>query len=400
MADKTTEETTEIVIPTRETLVAPIVAAKAEIQKLIDSCKGVTVAGHTEGELAGYRTVTDLRKKLKGARTSIEKARKDAKAPFLELGRYIDSEAGKLEDMIRPEESRLQQDEDAYLGRKAEEKRKADQASAQRLEDRIKAATERGALVGDLDMKCAREGSDLAWEEHMRQIDALVDRRALVAERRDILEKAGAVVIPADLGDLDESAFDALLEQTIEDTKEREREALAAQEEREREESRVAQERENRRRYDLLVALGQPVTIEAVSALLPEEFEEALGAAQRSKNERDQQAERDRKELADLRERQQKQEREEANRKRQEEEEENRLAEHRRQEALRPEKDRMFAWAKAVHSSLLGEVEIEDPAMRLDYEHVRDTALFIIEGAMSRWETTEEPEETIPELEI
>lgn len=330
----TETKTTELVIPSKESLVAPIVAARAEIEKALEACKDLTIEGDVEGKLAGYRKVSEHRKGLKGLRTPIEKARKAAKAAFLELGRYIDSQADELEGLILPEEKRLKALEDGYLEECRIEKENKAKAEALRLEARLKEAGERGAAISDIDMKCAREGSDLAWAQHLQQIDALVERRALVADRKDQLEALGAQ-IPENLGDLTEGEFSALLEEEIELQRDRERQAEEALNQQEANRLAEEQARETRRRFDLLTALGQPVTLEACAALLPEEFEEALADAKRKKSEKDDQDRKDREDLNRLR----------AQQKADQEAEEARKEEARHL-ALRPDRERILAWAK------------------------------------------------------
>ena len=384
----TETKATELVIPSKESLVAPIVAARAEIQALLDASKGITVAGHTEGKLAGYRAVEELRKKLKGCGTTIEKARKTAKAPFLDLGRFIDGQAAELEEMFRPEEARLKKEADDYLEECRIEKAKKDQAAALRLENRLKEAGERGAAISDIDMKCAREGSDLAWAQHLQQIDKLVERRALIADRKDQLQAAGGdpFLFPEDLADLDEMAFNALLETTIDEGKERERLAQELLDQQETERLAADKDRETRRRFDLLTALGQPVTLEACAALLPEDFEEALADARRKKAEKDAEDDKDRQDLARLRAQQENERKAKEKREKDAETAEAAQKEAERLEALRPERDRLLTWADTIHRALLGEIEITDNVLKADYEHVRDSVEEILIKASNRWE--------------
>lgn len=346
------DEIKELVIPSIDVkpFLAPLTPFRAQILAAIESAKGISIKNDVDGEKAGYAKAKTLWSSLRDLRTKgVEAARVRVKKPVLDVERAIDGFAKECGTLIEPEEKRLKAEIDAY--ELAIEKAKADKAKAdsERVTERLRLAWERmGAKPVDLDFKLARDGSDLAWCEHLLAVEKRLERERMIRDREESLKALGAVV-PMDLADWTQDQFDSALCEAV-DAHKRKQE----QEEQDRldEEQRIADERtaeatrrENVRRFDLLSALGIIVSMEAVATLLPEEFDAALAEAKVIKEEGDKKAKKDAADLAELRRKQAAQE-EEADRA------SKALAAKKRAEAIAPDREKLIRWVKEVRASV------------------------------------------------
>lgn len=344
-----TATTTEVVTLSKELLLAPFSNVETEIVELLAASKDLTVAGHVEGEKAGHAAVSGARKRLKELRTGIENARELAKKPILEYGRLLDGEANRLKGLILPEETRLKTDEDAYLGRVAEAKRKADAAKAERTAERLRHAWESvQANPTDVDMKIVNEGDDAQWKSHLEAVGERIAARRRLEDRRSALQAVGAT-IPGDLETWTEEDFDELLCAAVDAHK-------AAQEKEEERERAESLRREAVRRADLLTALGQETTPEAAGTLTPEQFEEALGRARKIRQDALALAQRKSDELADLK---RKQAEQEAKSKRAADA----LAAQERALALAPEHEKLTRWRLELQKAIGAAPSVSSPEM-------------------------------------
>lgn len=358
------DEIKELVVPSIDVkpFLAPLTPFRAQILAAIESAKGISIKNDVDGEKAGYAKAKTLWSSLRDLRTKgVEAARVATKRPVLDVGGAIDGLANECKALIEPEEKRLKAEIDAYDLAIEEAKAKKAKADADRVAERLRLAWERmGAKPVDLDFKLARDGSDLAWCEHLLAVEKRLERERMIRDREESLKALGAVV-PMDLADWTQDQFDSALCEAV-DAHKRKQE----QEEQHRlaEEQRIADERtdeatrrENVRRFDLLSALGIIVSMEAVAALLPEEFDAALAEAKVIKEEGDKKAKKDAADLAELRRKQAAQE-EEADRA------SKALAAKERAEAIAPDREKLIRWAKEVRASVESCPDLLDKEMK------------------------------------
>ena len=330
------EQKNEIAIPTREELLAPIVAVEAIIRDALAACKELTVNGHADGPKAGYAVVSEHRKKLKKLRTSLETARTESKAPLLKLERDLDGEARRLTALIVPEESRLEKDEKAYEGIIAEEKRQKAQAAADRLASRLDAAKGTGALLEDIAMGTARDASDEEWATELARLTGIVALRRIERDRTDALDAVGADA-PFGIGEWTEEEFNQFLVDATDDKKARDERADEANREAEA-------KREGERRSLLLAAQGVALSVEDCREMTPDDFAAALATAAEEKGRRDATAKAEADDLARLRREDAARNAAAAEKARKDAAERQRVEALRREESLRPDREALAKW--------------------------------------------------------
>lgn len=356
MSDETKElvvtQIKELVVPNIdvEPFLAPLKPFRAQILAAIESAKGISIKGDVDGEKAGYAKAKTLWSTLRDLRTKgVEAARVATKRPVLDVGGAIDGLANECKALIEPEEKRLKEEIDAYDKAIEEEKAKKAKADADRVAERLRLAWERmGAKPVDLDFKLARDGSDLAWCEHLLTVEKRLERERMIRDREEALKALGAS-IPMDLADWTQDQFDSALCEAVDAHKrkqEQDEENQRAEEKRLADERRAEEtRRENVRRFDLLSALGVIISMEAVASLLPEEFDVALAEAKRLKELADKKAKDDADELRELRRRQDLQE---AEAKRAADA----LAAKERAAAIAPDREKLARWTKEVRAAI------------------------------------------------
>jgi DNA repair exonuclease SbcCD ATPase subunit len=171
-------------------------ATETAVTAAIEAVAGVTIAGHAEGAPKGRKAVEAARLALKKVRTPIEKRRKELKAPILALGELVDNEARRLTALIQPREEALENEALAYDADQARIKREAEVAEKARIQARVDAwiaaegATESipGLAQLDeeifLDLLSAAQGTKAARDAE-REAQRLADEARLAEERAE-----------------------------------------------------------------------------------------------------------------------------------------------------------------------------------------------------------------------
>jgi len=379
--------TTDIVIPPKSELLAPIVAAEAEIHSALEAAKGLTIAGHVEGEKAGFAAVSTARKRLKGLRTSIENARTAAKRPLLEVERALDGEASRLKNLLVPEENRLQKEEDDFRQRQEQARQAAAKAAADALAARITSAKAAGLPVEEVNMTIAKDGDAAAWEKELARLGEVGRLRAIAAERHRAISALG-VTPPFGIEEWPEDEFADYLRTAEQAKRDRETQAEA---------DRI--EREAVRRRDTLSLLGFQVDVRECTLMTVEEYEAHLSDAKARHAEAKRQADANAAELERLRRQESQRKEAEAEEKRKAEAEEARKKAEskriRRQAAMRPQLESLAAWRSRILDAVQSAPTVSDPllgAMRDEAE----TAIFLAVEKFALAPVAPEPE---PEAE-
>lgn len=240
-----------VAIPDATKAVADLTIRLAEWEKsqagpfraLAAEAKAITVAGHIDGEDAGYIEADAMRLRLKNARLALEGS-KAILAPLKTdvkrfLGRISDAEV-HLVQIIAPEEDRLADEVQAY--------------NDKRLTRRQEQAQEAGVSP---DLKILRDGAESTWAKHLAKL--IEDKRvadeaaalelarndlrdARIAQARELgasLDDIGDIYAIPDISE-DEWAAKAMTWKTAKDTREAQEAADNAE--------RARLEQENRER--------------------------------------------------------------------------------------------------------------------------------------------------------
>lgn len=101
------------------------------------------IAGVTDTE--GYRKVTNAIAKVRAARTSVEKTRKELKADALEFGRRVDARAREITALLEPLEEELKAKKEAIDNEKERIKQEKMLAEQRKLDGRLKQLFDLGA---------------------------------------------------------------------------------------------------------------------------------------------------------------------------------------------------------------------------------------------------------------
>lgn len=108
--------------------------------------------GHEVTDDAGAEEMTDYIKNLNGCAKNFESLRKTEKAPFLELGKTVDTFFKNEVAAMRIAKARAQGPLNAYLTAKAEKERKAREAEAKRLREEAEEKAKQAAAEADAGM--------------------------------------------------------------------------------------------------------------------------------------------------------------------------------------------------------------------------------------------------------
>lgn len=140
----------------------------------------------------GMKRATELRATFRKIRLDAEKARKERKAPLLEIGKLLDSKYGVLELEIKPHEDKY----DAEI--KAEEARKEAEKERKLAEERarVEAIENRIQLIRNVPLQSANESSEslraisAMWSEHVLDPDDFAEHLedAIAAVNATIVE--------------------------------------------------------------------------------------------------------------------------------------------------------------------------------------------------------------------
>ena len=211
-------------------------ALEKDASELNAAYASLTVAGHIDGDEAGYEACkTALNQRVVKFRTSIEAEHARLKAPFWNAGKALDARKNAGIALTSGLEARLKgeikghEDKLARLAREEEERRK------KKTNDRLQEAMQAGIVVNATD---AEQMPDEEWEAHKAQLIAEkaerdseeVKRQRAQAEARDriikrmeIASKLGASLSREDAEYLTSDEFSALEAQWEADKQERDR---------------------------------------------------------------------------------------------------------------------------------------------------------------------------------
>ena len=150
----------------------------------------------------GFNAVHAARMDVRSRRTAIEKERKELKAGILEAGRAVDGEAKRLADLLEPIESHLQTEESRYNGWIEERKRAAEEAERAKLQQRLDALAEVGAMrhpsvvavltdeeFEDTLAQCRQEKKDRDAAEAAAAEERRKEEERIAAERKELERK-------------------------------------------------------------------------------------------------------------------------------------------------------------------------------------------------------------------
>jgi colicin import membrane protein len=142
---------------------------------------------------AGMDAAKAARAEIREPRFAVEKVRKAAKAPLLELGRRIDAEAIRITDAILAIEEPIDDQIKAEEARKAAEKeaKRAAEVERLRLEAAAKLKAEEERLAAER-AEIARQQAAVAAERAKAEAEAAAERKKIEAEAAAARRKAEA----------------------------------------------------------------------------------------------------------------------------------------------------------------------------------------------------------------
>jgi hypothetical protein len=215
----------------------------------------------------------EKRREVKRYRTAwinaCKEGRADANAEadaWVKASKTLAEEFEKIEDHLEKEAKR-------HDDWKAEQARLAEVARRERLATRSTEIAALGMQVADHIAPIEAKEAD-EWAEYLAVLTEKARREREARDRAARLTEIGDECSPEEAGELTEEQYTYRLQVAQQAQREREETARIKRED-------DARDAETRRRFDLLTNLGQPVTMERCASALPEEFEEALGAARR-----------------------------------------------------------------------------------------------------------------------
>lgn len=215
----------------------------------------------------------EKRREVKRYRTAwinaCKEGRADANAEadaWVKASKTLAEEFEKIEDHLEKEANR-------HDDWKAEQARLAEVARRERMASRSTEIATLGMQIADHIAPIETMDAD-EWAEHLAVLTEKARREREARDRAARLTESGDECSPEEAAELTEEQYAYRLQVAQQAQREREETARIKRED-------EARDAETRRRFDLLTNLGQPVTLEACAALLPEEFEEALGSARR-----------------------------------------------------------------------------------------------------------------------
>jgi len=285
----------------------------------------------------GYAIVHQARMDIRNKRVSVEKVRKELKSDALEYGRKVDAEAKRLTALLSPIEEHLESEEGAY-NRAKEEIRNAARLKAE-AEEQAKRDAEAAKIKAEQEAEAARiKAEQDAENERLR-----LEREKLAAERRaqeaELAEQRRLIAEQQAKAEAERAAKEKVERERQEAIEAKQREAQAkidseiAAIEAER---RAAKERLDAERRVIEAEAKRLADLEAAHVRAAEMEKAKAEAAERAKRETEAR-------LA----------REAAEAKAKAEQEE---AERKREEALRPDREKLFAVADAMASFVVPEV--------------------------------------------
>lgn len=316
---ETTEPTVEVAVPSE--LIVKYDVTTEQIAAERERCASLSA-----DTPKGYEEVRKSIAKMRATRVAIEKRRKELKAGALEYGRKVDAAAKHLTGLVEEIEAPLQAKKDAVDEEKARAKAEAEAAKQRAIEEQIR--QEREAEEARLRAEREAEEQRLAAEREAQRVEA----ERLAAERAKFEAEQAAA----------EAARRAEEERLARERAEAEAKLRA---EREAEERRIAEERAK------LEAEARAERERIAAERAAAEREEAERQARiRAEQEARERAERERAEAEERRVR-------EAERKA---ELERRLA------ALRPDAEKLAAYASALHAVPIPDVSAPEATATLD----------------------------------
>ena len=279
--------------------------AQMEAEYLPLTIKGVEDKG-------GIAAVHEARIIVKNKRVEVEHTRKELKADALTWGKKVDAEARRITAKLQPIEDHLRQEEDKVKAEKARIRAEAERKEEERLQFRVNLLQQLGRQVSIVNIKAmSDEEFQIAYDQAKAEHEAEQARLAKEEEDRKALEESERVEREA---------------KEEEDRKEREAEDARLKKQRD-EQARVAKEQDDEKAR----LKKEADKVEADRLALAEE--KRLEDAKKEAAERGRQEEKDRvaRELAEAEERDRKAKVEEA-----------------RQEALKPDKEKLWTYVLAL----------------------------------------------------
>ena len=309
----------------------------------------LTINGLDDTE--GFKAVHAARMVVRTTRVDVEKKRKELKADALKFGRTVDSEAKRITALLAPIEEHLQSEEDRFLKEKERIKTEAARIEQDRL-DAIK-AEEEARLQAERDAEAAKIKAEQDAENERLRVEREkleAERLAMDAARKEMAEKAR---IAEEKLDAERQAYEAEqkrladIEQQKLDTQ---RKAMEAEQEKIRaEKQRIADiEAERVRKEDM-----EKAKAEAAEEAKREAEERIAREAEEAKAKAE--AERQLMEAARLRE-----------------------------EALRPDKEKLLAVARAIAAIVVPDVSADAVGTASEIKHIIRSAAVRAEELVSR----------------
>jgi colicin import membrane protein len=302
----------------------------AAIAKMSADYMGLTVNGLDDK--AGLAMVHSARMVVKGKRLEVEKKRKELKADALAWSQKVDSEARRITALLAPIEDHLETEEGKITAEKARLKAEDERKKQERAQARVDALARLGVSLPFLQAMEISEGDYqarliIAEDEHKKEQERVAGLKRFEEERaaaeRKVREEEAAR-LAAERAELDRIRAE-------EDAKRKEQEAILRAEREALEAKRREEEARARVEREAIEAERRKVE----DARREQERKEAIAKAEKEAAER---AIREEKERIE-REAREKAEAEAAAK-----------AEAERQDALRPDKERLIAFAVALVS--------------------------------------------------
>lgn len=170
----------------------PIVSynlADAQIAKLSESYMALTIAD--ENDKKGFEMVHAARMDVRGKRIAVEAKRKELKSASLEYGRVVDNEAKRLTALLEPIETHLENQEKIVTAEAERKKAEKKAAEGAKLQSRITALQ---ALGAGIDFASIRDMTDDEYQLAMVKAQAAFD----IAEAKRKVEKEAADKLAAE----------------------------------------------------------------------------------------------------------------------------------------------------------------------------------------------------------
>jgi len=255
-----TEETTEIIeqpvqpLSVVDQLEVFVKETDEAIATMADDFAGLEVTD--VDDTAVVAKVTEAHKRVKAVRVKVEKTRKALKEDALKWGQLVDKQARRLKEAIAPIEGRLKAERDKVDAEKARRKAQRDAERAARLQDRVDKLTAVGgdttgdgtslAVLGsmadsDFEALLKHQTESYAEQQRVEKIRAVAEEVAgkLTEYGRNVTAEELLDVPHDDQWEMVKAAREAFEERQAEEQKAREEQEAREQKEREKLEAKL-----------------------------------------------------------------------------------------------------------------------------------------------------------------